>query len=109
MHKTQRSVFSAVWCFLLCAAAALRLAGLGAGEPDPFYDAAVRSMGTSWHALLVGAFEPGARVAGRQSGADPAVVISAFRELRRIRAELDATPVPPRGPAPTEPPQAAAA
>jgi len=49
------------------------------------------------------------RLAGRQSGADPAVVISAFRELRRIRAELDATPVPPRGPAPTEPPQAAAA
>ena len=48
---------------VLCAAAALRLAGLGAGEPDPFYDAAVRSMGTSWHALLVGAFEPGARVA----------------------------------------------
>jgi len=41
----------------------LRLVGLGAGEPDPFYDAAVRSMGTSWHALLVGAFEPGARVA----------------------------------------------
>jgi 4-amino-4-deoxy-L-arabinose transferase-like glycosyltransferase len=48
---------------ILCVAAALRLAGLGAGEPDPFYDAAVRSMGTSWHALLVGAFEPGARVA----------------------------------------------
>ena len=49
------------------------------------------------------------RVAGRQSGADPAVVISAFRELRRIRAELDATPVPPRAPAPTEPPQTATA
>jgi len=49
------------------------------------------------------------RLAGRQSGADPAVVVSAFRELRRIRAELDATPVPPRGPAPTEPPQTAAA
>jgi glycosyltransferase involved in cell wall biosynthesis len=48
------------------------------------------------------------RTAGRQSGADPAVVISAFRELRRIRAELDATPVPPRGPAPTEPPHPAA-
>jgi 4-amino-4-deoxy-L-arabinose transferase-like glycosyltransferase len=48
---------------ILCVAAALRLAGLGAGEPDPYYDAAVRSMGTSWHALLVGAFEPGARVA----------------------------------------------
>ncbi len=49
------------------------------------------------------------RLAGRQSGADPAVVVSAFRELRRIRAELDATPVPPRGPAHTEPPQTAAA
>jgi 4-amino-4-deoxy-L-arabinose transferase-like glycosyltransferase len=48
---------------ILCIAAALRLVGLGAGEPDPYYDAAVRSMGTSWHALLVGAFEPGARVA----------------------------------------------
>jgi 4-amino-4-deoxy-L-arabinose transferase-like glycosyltransferase len=44
-------------------AAALRLAGIGAGRPDPYYDAAVRSMGTSWHAFLVGAFEPGARVA----------------------------------------------
>jgi hypothetical protein len=44
-------------------AAALRLPGIGAGRPDPYYDAAVRSMGTSWHAFLVGAFEPGARVA----------------------------------------------
>ena len=44
-------------------AAGLRLAGVGAGRPDPFYDAAVRSMGTSWHAFLTGAFEPGARVA----------------------------------------------
>jgi 4-amino-4-deoxy-L-arabinose transferase-like glycosyltransferase len=44
-------------------AAALRLPGLGGGRPDPYYDAAVRSMGESWHAFLVGAFEPGARVA----------------------------------------------
>jgi 4-amino-4-deoxy-L-arabinose transferase-like glycosyltransferase len=44
-------------------AAALRLAGIGGGQPDPYYDAAVRSMGTSWHAFLVGAFEPAARVA----------------------------------------------
>jgi 4-amino-4-deoxy-L-arabinose transferase-like glycosyltransferase len=48
---------------VLVLAAALRLVNLGAARPDPFYDAAVRSMGTSWHALLVGAFEPGARVA----------------------------------------------
>jgi len=46
------------------------------------------------------------RTAGRQSGAEPAVVISAFRELRRIRAELDATPpkAAARTPASTEPP-----
>ena len=44
-------------------AAALRFAGLGRTPLDPFYDAAVRSMGTSWHAFLVGAFEPSARLA----------------------------------------------
>jgi glycosyltransferase involved in cell wall biosynthesis len=49
------------------------------------------------------------RKAGRQSGAEPAVVVGAFRELRRIRAELDAPTVPPRAPAPTEPPHPAAA
>jgi glycosyltransferase involved in cell wall biosynthesis len=32
------------------------------------------------------------RLAGRSSGADPAVVLTAFRELRRIRADLDGTP-----------------
>ena len=31
--------------------------------PDPFYDAAVRSMGTSWHDFLFGALEPGGSVA----------------------------------------------
>jgi glycosyltransferase involved in cell wall biosynthesis len=46
-----------------------------------------------------------ARVAGTQSGADPAVVLSAFRELRRIRSELDGRPEP----APSEPPHPAAA
>jgi glycosyltransferase involved in cell wall biosynthesis len=47
------------------------------------------------------------RVAGRQSGADPAVVLGAFRELRRIRGELDARPG--RAPSTTEPPHPAAA
>jgi glycosyltransferase involved in cell wall biosynthesis len=47
------------------------------------------------------------RVAGEQSGADPAVVLGAFRELHRIRAELDARPG--RAPSPTEPPHPAAA
>jgi Dolichyl-phosphate-mannose-protein mannosyltransferase len=41
----------------------MRLPGIGGGRPDPYYDAAVRSMGESWHAFWVGAFEPGARVA----------------------------------------------
>jgi 4-amino-4-deoxy-L-arabinose transferase-like glycosyltransferase len=44
-------------------AAVLRLAALGAVPTNPYYDAAVRSMGTSWAAFLTGAFEPGRRVA----------------------------------------------
>jgi 4-amino-4-deoxy-L-arabinose transferase-like glycosyltransferase len=44
-------------------AAVLRLIALGHTPLDPFYDAAVRSMGTSWHAFLVGAYEPSARLA----------------------------------------------
>jgi 4-amino-4-deoxy-L-arabinose transferase-like glycosyltransferase len=43
-------------------AAVLRFQGLGAMSLNPFYDAAVRSMGTSWHAFLVGAFNPNASV-----------------------------------------------
>jgi 4-amino-4-deoxy-L-arabinose transferase-like glycosyltransferase len=41
------------------AALALRLAHIGRVSPDPFYDAAVRSMGLSWHNFFFGAFEPG--------------------------------------------------
>jgi 4-amino-4-deoxy-L-arabinose transferase-like glycosyltransferase len=48
---------------VLAAAAALRLADLSRVTTDPYYDAAVRSMGTSWQALLAGAFEPARRVA----------------------------------------------
>jgi glycosyltransferase involved in cell wall biosynthesis len=47
------------------------------------------------------------RVAGRQSGAEPAVVLAAFRELRRIRSELGSAPA--RTPSTSEPPQPAAA
>ena len=43
-------------------AAALRLVDLGAVRLDPFYDAAVRSMGFSWHNLFFGAYEPGGSV-----------------------------------------------
>jgi 4-amino-4-deoxy-L-arabinose transferase-like glycosyltransferase len=43
-------------------AAALRLIDLGAVRLDPFYDAAVRSMGISWHNFFFGAYEPGGSV-----------------------------------------------
>lgn len=44
-------------------AAGLRFQGLGSMSLNPYYDAAVRSMGTSWHAFFVGAFNPNASVA----------------------------------------------
>ena len=43
-------------------AAALRLAHIAQVPPDPFYDAAVRSMGLSWHNFFFGAFEPGGSI-----------------------------------------------
>ncbi|HEY2283637.1 MAG TPA: glycosyltransferase family 39 protein [Solirubrobacteraceae bacterium] len=43
-------------------AALLRLVYINRVSPDPFYDAAVRSMGLSWHNLFFGAFEPGGSV-----------------------------------------------
>ncbi len=44
------------------AAALLRLLSIGKVSPDPFYDAAVRSMGLSWHNFFFGAFEPAGSV-----------------------------------------------
>ncbi len=41
-------------------AAALRIVGLGSVPENPFYDAAVRSMGLSLHNFLLGAFDPSA-------------------------------------------------
>ena len=35
---------------------------IGKVSPDPYYDAAVRSMGLSWHNFFLGAFEPGGSV-----------------------------------------------
>jgi 4-amino-4-deoxy-L-arabinose transferase-like glycosyltransferase len=44
-------------------AAVLRLKGIAATHTDPYYDAAVRSMGASWHNFFFAAFEPGGSVA----------------------------------------------
>jgi 4-amino-4-deoxy-L-arabinose transferase-like glycosyltransferase len=41
-------------------AAVLRLVSLARVPDTPFYDAAVRSMGRSWHNFFYGAFDPGA-------------------------------------------------
>ncbi len=43
-------------------AAALRLSHFKGIPPNPYYDAAVRSMALSWHNFLFGAFEPGGSV-----------------------------------------------
>ncbi len=40
----------------------LRLIYIGRVSPDPFYDAAVRSMTQSWHNFFFGAFEPSGSV-----------------------------------------------
>ncbi|HWG08476.1 MAG TPA: glycosyltransferase family 39 protein [Solirubrobacteraceae bacterium] len=52
----------ALLALITAAAAALRLTQIGKVAPDPFYDAAVRSMGLSWHNFFFGAFEPSASV-----------------------------------------------
>src|SRR5205807_3353221 len=41
----------------------LRLRGLAGAPPNEYYDAAVRSMGLSWHNFFFGAYEPGGSVA----------------------------------------------
>jgi hypothetical protein len=48
---------------IVALAAVLRFVALGAMQPNPYYDAAVRSMGSSWHAFFVAAFDPNATLA----------------------------------------------
>ncbi len=57
----RRAEWAAVAAIAL-GAAALRLLYIGRVSPDPFYDAAVRSMSLSWHNFFFGAFEPGGSV-----------------------------------------------
>jgi 4-amino-4-deoxy-L-arabinose transferase-like glycosyltransferase len=47
---------------VLLVAGALRLWGLRRVPGNPFYDAAVRSMGLSWHNFFFGALEPGGTI-----------------------------------------------
>ncbi|HEX5852276.1 MAG TPA: glycosyltransferase family 39 protein [Solirubrobacteraceae bacterium] len=57
----RRAEWAAVAAITL-GAAALRLLYIGKVSPDPFYDAAVRSMALSWHNFFLGAFEPSGSV-----------------------------------------------
>jgi len=50
-------------CAITAIAGALRLTELEDVAGNPFYDAAVHSMGMSWHNFLFGAFDPGAALA----------------------------------------------
>src|SRR5438445_10915244 len=61
MTLPRRAEWTAL-ALITAAAAALRLIGIAHVSPDPFYDAAVRSMGISWHNFFFGAFEPGGSV-----------------------------------------------
>ncbi len=62
MRKPGRIAEWALVAAITLGACALRLAAIGKVPPDPFYDAAVRSMGLSWHNFFFGAFEPGGSV-----------------------------------------------
>jgi 4-amino-4-deoxy-L-arabinose transferase-like glycosyltransferase len=62
MRRPLRAHEWAALATITAAAAALRLIAIGDVRPDPFYDAAVRSMEMSWHNFFFGAFEPAASV-----------------------------------------------
>jgi 4-amino-4-deoxy-L-arabinose transferase-like glycosyltransferase len=62
MSRRVRGYEWALLALITLGAAALRLIAIGRVETDPFYDAAVRSMGLSWHNFFFGAYEPGASV-----------------------------------------------
>src|ERR1700712_3089070 len=62
MKSRIRSYEWAALALITLGAAALRLIAIGKVAPDPFYDAAVRSMGQSFHNIFFGAFEPGGSV-----------------------------------------------
>jgi 4-amino-4-deoxy-L-arabinose transferase-like glycosyltransferase len=62
MSRRARGAQWAVVAAITAGAAVLRLLHIDQVLPDPFYDAAVRSMGMSWHNFFFGAFEPGGSV-----------------------------------------------
>jgi len=62
MKRSSRWPTWAALGLITLGAGILRLIHIAQVPPDPFYDAAVRSMGLSWHNFFFGAFEPGGSV-----------------------------------------------
>src|SRR4029079_10159949 len=60
-HDARLGASTAAILFATALALALRLASLADVPGNAYYDAAVRSMGLSWHNFLFAACEPGAR------------------------------------------------
>ena len=59
----------------------LRLTQLGAVTPNPYYDAAVRTMSLSWHNALYGLFAPGSGVAIDKPPVDLALQVASTKLL----------------------------
>jgi 4-amino-4-deoxy-L-arabinose transferase-like glycosyltransferase len=57
-----RTLAIAALALITASAFGLRFASFGGVPGNSFYDAAVRSMGTSWHNLFYGALEPGGQI-----------------------------------------------
>ena len=62
MRRPGRGAEWAAVAAITVGAALLRLVAISKVSPDPFYDAAVRSMSQSWHNFFFGAFEPAGTV-----------------------------------------------
>src|SRR5437764_12121712 len=62
MRRPLRQRELAAIALITAGAAVLRLLYISRVAPDPFYAAAVRSMGLSWHNVFFGAFEPSGSV-----------------------------------------------
>lgn len=62
LRATRHPASTAAICAITGVGALLRFASFGLVPANPFYDAAARSMGQSWHNFFYGAFEPGGQV-----------------------------------------------
>lgn len=79
---------SAVVVAILALAATLRFWGIDAAAQNPFYDAAVRSMGLSWHNFFFGAFDPGGILAIDKPPVDLWLQVAATKALGFNRTAL---------------------